>query len=121
MEVAIASKQYSSSIAKDIILTLITFGIYYFFIQYRQINALNYMLKTERYSFLWWLILTTVTFGLYHLYHEYRMSQDLVTLIPGLPEYEGLISLLLLVFGLVPVVDAIQQSHINRYFGSHSL
>jgi uncharacterized membrane protein YGL010W len=83
-------------------------------------QALNAMLKTEKYSFVTWLLLTIVTCGLYHIYHEYRKSADLDKVL-GRESMEPLAVLLLAIFGLGLIGDAIQQSSINSYFGNDDL
>jgi hypothetical protein len=110
---------FVSSIAKDIVLTLFTCGIYNLFIQYRQINALNFMLGTQKYEFGMWLLLTLVTCGLYNVYHEYRMSVDLGRIKnPNQPDTsEPIICVILSLFGLAIIANAIQQSAINEILG----
>lgn len=108
------------SIGLDIFFTIITFGLYNIYIQYCQVKAVNVMLGEEKYSWGWWLFLTIVTFGLYHIYHEYRQATDIEHKAGGV-QHLVLLSVALSCFGLAPVCDAIQQSHINRYFGSTSL
>lgn len=114
--------QFVRSIPKDLILTLITFGIFNLHVQSRQMQAVNAMLKEERYNFWMWLLVTIITMGLYHIYHEFRMSDDIARVL-GKPEgnSDGLVSVLLTACGLFIVADAIQQSQINRYFGSQQL
>jgi hypothetical protein len=68
-----------------------------------------------------WFLLTLVTCGLYHIYHEYVMGQS-ITQVQRRFEKEvsdnlSLISLLLSIFGLTIVTDAIQQHEINALFG----
>jgi len=109
------------SIVLDLLLTLITFGLFNLWVQYKQMLAVNAMLGENRYSFLMWLLLTIVTVGLYHIYHEYRMSADIARKLGLNPGQDGLISVLLTALGLWVVADAIQQSQINRYFGSERL
>jgi hypothetical protein len=109
------------NIALDLILALITCGLYNIYVQYKQIEALNEIVKSEKYNFMTWLLLTIVTCGLYHIYHEYRMTEDLVKNVAGTSPQEPLISLVLACFGLSLIVDAIQQTHINRHYGSHDL
>ncbi len=110
------NSEFTSSIIADILLTLITCGIYYFFIQNRQIKALNQMLKRPKYSFGAWLFFSIITCGIYHIYHEYIMAQDINEASgnknPNLP----VISLLLTIMALPIVADAIMQSEINKYF-----
>lgn len=109
------------SIPLDIILTLITFGLFNLYVQNRQMKAVNVMIREERYSFWLWLLLVIVTGGLYHIYHEYRMSNDIAKAMGDSSTNEGILAVVLTVCLLWIVADAIQQSHINRYFGSHKL
>lgn len=108
------------NIAVDLIITIITCGLYNIYIQSRQINALNAMLGQQKYSFWHWFLLTLVTCGIYHIYHEYRLSTDLVVL-QKLDANEPILVVLLAIFGLSIVADAIQQSHINHYYGETGL
>jgi len=109
------------SIAIDIILTLVTCGLWNLFVQYKQINSVNQMINVQKYSFLPWLLLTFITFGLYHIYHEFRKSEDIDRCIGVEGSNLPLITLVLTIFGLSIVADAIQQASINRYFGEHGL
>ena len=106
------------NIAIDLVLTVITFGLFNLYVQYRQIKAINFILREEKYSFLRWAFFTLITIGLYHLYHEFRKSSDLVDCTPNANSVEPVASLLLSAFGLHVVADALQQVHINQYFGS---
>lgn len=113
--------QFTSNIALDIVLTFITCGIYYFFWQRRQILAINHLLEEEKYSFLLWCLLTLATCGLFNIYYEYYMAQGLTEAQEkhGRPKTKELpvLSLLLTIFGLNIVADAIQQNEINKFFG----
>ncbi len=111
-------RQFARSVAMDIVLTLFTCGIWNFFVQYRQIHAINFLLNENRYSFLSWLLFCALTCGLYHIYHEYRMSQDLQMIAPAPGEAQmPLVHLLFTMFGFSIITDALQQSHINRMLG----
>lgn len=112
---------YVRNIALDLIITILTCGLFNFYVQYQQILALNEMLKTPKYDFLKWLVLCIITCGLYHIYHEYRMSQDLAILLKKNNDQDSLIAVLLTFFGLSIVLDAIQQSDINAYYGKNHL
>ena len=109
---------YASNIALDIIFSIITCGIYWFFWQARQIRALNYMLREERFSFLLWFLLTIATCGLFNIYYEYIMAQGIVEVQrrEGKPITNELpvLSLVLSIFGLHMITDAIQQNEINK-------
>jgi len=109
------------SIALDIILTIVTCGLFNFYVQYRQIEAANDMLKTRKYDFIFWLLFCFITCGLYHIYHEYRKSSDIAEVLKKDPTTAGLISVILTFFGLWMINDAIQQAEINAYFGNTEL
>jgi hypothetical protein len=109
------------NIAVDIILTILTLGLFNLYVQYKQMAALNTMLAQEKYSFVAWFFLSIITCGLYHIYHEYRKSTDLVALVPGADPSLPLITIVLTLFGLSIVSDAIQQTIINKNYGSNAL
>jgi uncharacterized protein DUF4234 len=113
--------EHVRGIAVSLILTLVTCGLYNFYWQYRQMLAANEMLHSEKYRFLPWLAFTLITCGIYHVYHEYRMSTDIAEVVGRDPKSEGLIAVLLSVFGLSVIVDAIQQSQINAHYGDDAL
>lgn len=113
--------EHVRNIAKDIIWTLLTCGLFNIYLQSRQIQAVNAMLKQQKYSFSSWFLLTLATCGLYHIYHEYRKSQDLCRMVSGLSPNEPILTVVLAIFGLALIADAIQQTHINHHFGSTAL
>jgi len=112
---------FTSSIALDIVLSVITCGIYWWFWQARQMRAINYLLGQQRYNFWIWFLLTIVTCGLYNIYYEYYMAQGIVEAQDnhGRPRSKDLpvLSLVLTIIGLNIVTDAIQQNEINKFFG----
>ena len=108
------------NIAVDIILSLVTCGIYTLFWQNRLFKAANMLLGEERFTFLTWFLLTIVTCGLYNLYAQYQLGQ---TLHQGLVKEGGLgnenlplLGLLLSIFGLQIVVMAIEQNELNQLY-----
>jgi len=101
-------------------LTIVTCGLFNLWVQHRQMVALNAMLNQEKYAFLPWALLALVTCGIYHIYHEYRKSEDLSRIL-GRADNDGLIAIVLTIFGLGWINDAIQQSRINEYHGSTAL
>lgn len=109
------------SIPLDIVLTIVTCGLFNLWVQYKQCEAVNDMIKQPKYSFLFWVLFCLITCGLYHIYHEYRKSSDIAEVLKKDPGSAGLISIVLTVFGLWIINDAIQQSEINRYYGSNHL
>ncbi|MEM1023348.1 MAG: DUF4234 domain-containing protein [Myxococcota bacterium] len=114
-------ERHIRSIPLDIIFTLLSCGLFNFWVQYKQMQAVNDMMGTEHYRFLPWLLLTLVTCGLYHIYHEYRKSRDVQQALGDGSSSEPIINVILSVMGLHVVADAIQQAEINRYFGNEEL
>lgn len=116
-----AAPDYVRSVAMDIILTILTCGLWNFWIQARQMGAVNYMIRSEKYHFLPWLGLTIITCGLWHIYHEYRLSRD-IAIAMNKPESDiPWVHMALSIFGLSIIADALQQAEINAYFGNTSL
>ncbi len=110
-----------TNIAVGIILSIITFGIYGLYWQYKQMATLNGWLGRDEFSFGIWLLLTIVTCGIFALYYEYKMAKGIVEVqeIAGLRESNDLplICLVLSIFGLWIVSVAIQQAEINKFYG----
>lgn len=113
--------EHVRSIPLDLIITVLTCGLFNLYVQYRQIKAVNDMIKEEKFSFAAWFVLCFFTCGLYHIYHEFRVSEELARALQDPHSQEPLISLLLTMFGLHIVADAIQQSRINKFYGDNSL
>lgn len=99
----------------DLILILLTAGIWNVWMQYRQIRDFNTLQNVVQYSFFKWLILTVITFGLYHIYHEYKLTRDLwQTYSDNQDGLEvGLIAGLVSATGAWIFVDLYQQSVLN--------
>ena len=105
------------SIALDLILSIITLGLYNFFwVQIRQILDTNELLQEERFSYLQVLIFTILTLGLYFCYHEYLLTKTLHFKISK-QRYVGreIACLLGSFLGLSFIVDAYQQQLLNEY------
>jgi hypothetical protein len=110
------------SIVADVILTVITCGIYGLYWQYKQMETLNRWLRRDDYSFVLWLLLSILTCGIFAIYYEYKMARGIVEIqeqnnfrvTRDLP----LICLVLAIFGLGFVSLAVQQSEINRFYGA---
>ncbi|MBI2194847.1 MAG: DUF4234 domain-containing protein [Planctomycetes bacterium] len=111
-----------SNVAWDIVLTLITCGIYNLFWQARKFRVLNAFLGRADFSFWHWFFLSIITCGVYHIYTEYVMGQSIVEIQRKLGQHpnESLstLCLVLTILGLALVTDAIQQGEINRFFES---
>ena len=116
-----AAPEYVRSIAVDVILTVLLCGLWNIWIQARQMRAVNFMIGTPKYKFWHWLLLTLITCGLWHIYHEYRLSQDIAWARNSPQSDNPVIHLVLSIFGLSIVVDALQQAEINSYFGNNAL
>lgn len=122
MEKRIAAPNYVRSIAIDIILTIVTCGLWNIWVQARQMRATNFMINKEKYRFWPWAGLTLITCGLWHIYHEYRLSQDIsLAMGKGPSDISPIVHLLLSIFALSIIADALQQSEINSYFGNTEL
>tara|TARA_Y100000034_G_C6887437_1_gene407638 strand:- start:1789 stop:2118 length:330 start_codon:yes stop_codon:yes gene_type:complete len=101
------------SIFIDLFLTLITGGIWNFYVQYRQMSDLG-KYHNKEYSFFLWLILSILTFGLYHIYHEYKMTKDILTLSKSDNiEILSIAAAIATMFALWFIVDTIQQAILN--------
>ena len=109
------------SIPVDLILTIITCGLYGLYWQYKQMETLNNWLRRKDFDFLLWLLLSIITCGIFAMYYEYKMAKGIneiqkennLNVSGDLP----LICLLLAIFGLAIVSLAIQQLEINKFYG----
>jgi hypothetical protein len=117
-----AAPDYVRSVAADIILTIVTCGLWNIWVQARQMRAVNFMINKEKYSFWIWAGLTLITCGLWHIYHEFRLSQDIsLAMGKGPSDMSPVVHLLLSIFALSIIADALQQAEINSYFGNIDL
>ncbi len=112
--------EFSSNVAVDVILTLITCGIYNLFWQHRQMRALNTFLGREEFNFWTWLVLFIITCGIWHCYMQYCMGKAICQINQRLnrPVNESLpvLSVVLTVFAMSVITDAIHQNEINEFF-----
>ena len=110
--------EHYCSIAKYLIVTVLTCGLFNLYWNYRQMQACNDLLEEEHFSFGLWLLLTIVTCGLYHIYYQYKMGRSITEIQEelGLHVFEilPLISLVATLFGLSILVDCIHQYEINK-------
>jgi hypothetical protein len=113
--------EHIKNIPLCIVLTLATCGIYNCYWQYTKMLSANELLLEDKYSFWPWLLLCLCTCGLYHIYHQYRIGQDIVSVAAPDQKNDGLIAIVVSLFGLSIIADAIQQSRINSYYGDDSL
>lgn len=114
----VLSSEHHVDVAFGIILSVITCGLYNVYWNYRQMKAMNALLGRPEFDFGKWAVLTLVTCGIYHIYYEYRMGNELQTWLMqnGRPTnpHLALIGLLLSVFGLTVVADAVYQHELNK-------
>lgn len=108
------------SIPVDIILTLVTCGLYNLYWNYKQMKSCNELLGRDEFSWGTWLLLSLVTCGIYHVYYQYKMGESLYLIekFENVPVFDNLpmISLLGTLFGFSIVVDAIHQDQINKIY-----
>lgn len=103
-----------NSFLLDIILTILSCGLWNIWVQYRQMKDINMILQKKTYRFSLTILFTICTLGLYFWYHEYRLTKEL-------HELNGLYDLklieifvpLLTFFGLWFLVDSYQQDLLN--------
>ena len=67
----------------DILLTLLTGGLWNLWVQYRQMKNVNTILKRDSFSPFWTLVFSLLTFGIYFFYHEYKLTDEIYTLTYG--------------------------------------
>lgn len=111
-------QEHELNIALGIILSLVTCGLYNIYWNYCEFQAMNQLLGREEYRFWYWVILSILTCGIFHIYYEYKMGSDLYNYMkghghevnPNLP----LIGLVLSIFGLTIIADAVFQHELNR-------
>lgn len=113
--------EHVRNIGMDVVWTILTCGMFNIYLQYRQMLAVNAMLRQNKYQFWPWFLLSIITCGLYHIYHEWRKSTDIAQVLKKPESQEPVVNVLLCVFGLYIVADAIQQAEINKYYGSTAL
>ena len=118
-------QEFKVGIAKYVILSIITFGIFNIYWQYKQMMFVNSAVREEKFSFVKWLIFTIITCGIYHIYYEYVMGREIIFLQDklGIVKSQDLpvISIVLSIIGLTIVTDAIQQREINMMVDKVSL
>ena len=103
------------SIIIDLILVILTGGIWNVWMQYRQIRDYNKASKNPEYSFFKWFLFSLITFGLYHIYHEYKLTRDIAILANKEDsELLGLIAGVVSATGLWIFVDLYQQELLNQ-------
>lgn len=105
------------SILIDILLTLLTGGLWNLWVQYRQVRDTNLVLpEGQQKSFILLILFSLLSFGLYFVWHEFKLTKELHILVYGSDRMEieilcGVASF----FGLWFIVDSYQQTLINEF------
>ena len=105
------------NVALDLVLTILMCGLWNLVVQYDQIKTLNLIYREEKYN-IWKLsAFTLLTCGIYFIYFEYLKSVDFNKIHqPGKPDdSDAVIAVVLSLFGLNFIYDAILQTKINEY------
>jgi len=104
------------SIFWDIFWTVLTFGLFNFWVQFRQIQDVNDILGRDQYSLFKVFLFSVLTLGLYFVYHEYKLTRELHPLAYGTDgKTEAILCGVAAFFGLWFIVDSYQQSMINTW------
>ena len=102
----------------NLLLTILTCGLFNLYWNYKQMGACNDMLARDEFNWALWLILSIVTCGIYHLYYQYKMGSAIneIQRGRGMAVTEGLpaLSLVAALFGAGVVADCIHQVEINK-------
>ncbi len=104
----------SRSIPVCIILSIITFGIYFIYWKYKLNTEVNYLSGDEKApSSLIVFILTVITFGLYSIYWSYKIGER-TDVIQGKNRSYSVIFLILQIVGLPIISLILMQDTINH-------
>ena len=104
------------SVALDLILTVLTCGLWNMMVQYEQGKALNQLLKREKYFFWKLYLFSFLTCGIYYFYHQYIKADDFQRATEQDDSSDAILLLILSLFGLGLISDAILQHKINLHF-----
>ena len=114
-------QRHAVSIPLYLLLTIVTFFLFNFYWNYRQMEACNELLDRDEFSFATWLVLVILTCGIYHLFYQYKMGAAIneIQLDRGVPVTDGLpvLSVVAALLGVGIVADCIHQHEINRIVG----
>lgn len=107
---------YRRNIGIDLLLTLLTCGLWNLVVQYHQCQTLNTLLRREKYNFWLVLLLSVLTASIYLHVHEYMKSRDFHDLIGQGESSEPILAACLSVFFMNPASVAILQSRLNDHY-----
>ena len=112
------SSEHHVDVAAGIIFSVVTCGLYNVYWNDRQMKAMNALLGRAEFSFGRWLLLSVLSCGIYHIYYEYRMGSELQEWLTqnGRPvnPHLAVIGLILSMFGLTVLADAVYQHELNK-------
>lgn len=106
---------YRRNVPLDLILTIVLCLMWNLVVQYHHCETFNALLKREKYSFWRMWIFTILTCGLYMVYHEYLKSKDWQEITGKPDDSDQILAVVLAMFGLNFIYDAILQNKINEY------
>lgn len=113
------------NIITGIIFSLITFGIYAMYWQYKQMETLNAWQEEEEYGFFKYFVLSIITCGIYAIYTEYKMSNTINQIqMNNRWQVNGNLAVICIFLSLFfsPIASlAIQQSEINAWYDEVNL
>jgi hypothetical protein len=115
------SQLKTNSVIRDIVLTVITFGFWNLYVQFRQIEDVNEILRQPKLpSLLKVVLLPVLTLGLYFCFYEYKLTKILHQLnYQKTYTFNSVACGIMTLFGLWFIVDSYQQSLINDYIEKH--
>lgn len=107
---------------RDLLLTVLTLGLWNLFVNIRQVNTVNTLINSKDQNssdkfppFSMVFLLSILTLGIYFCFHEYKMSKLLYRLnFNQSGHVAGILSFLATFFGLWFFVDTYQQMLINN-------
>jgi hypothetical protein len=106
---------YRRNVAMDLVLTILLCGLWNMVVQYHHCETLNAILRTEKYSFWKMVIFSILTCGVYLIYHEYEKAKDFQQISGRTGDSDPILAVVLAIFGLNFIYDAILQTKINEY------
>lgn len=110
--------EYQRNVALDLVLTILLCGLWNLVVQNAHCKTLNFLLKQEKYSFWKMYIFTILTCGIYFIYHEYSKATDFAKLTQSNDNSDAILAVILSIFGLNFIYDAILQTKLNEYLSS---
>jgi len=106
---------YRRNVTLDLVLTVALCLMWNVVVQYHQCDTFNALLKREKYSFWRFWIFSVLTCGAYLVYHEYQKSKDWQEISGKQDDSDQVLAVVLAIFGLNFIYDAILQTKINEY------